>query len=204
MNRGFLVGFRRVVRGVVLAAVAGSGAWGCGVGAQDPSRPEEITLLPPYCKYTQDGSSADAYKAYLTRYGPAWSHMHHYCYALREIGQADRSNTTPQGRRTLISSAIGNIDYVLKRSEVGFPFRPEMLSRKARLLMRTGDANKALETAQRLREEAPTEADGYIILADILTRGGRREEAQRVLTDAEAQVNDKERLARLRSAFFDK
>jgi thioredoxin-like negative regulator of GroEL len=113
-------------------------------------------------------------------------------------------NTPPAAKRGLIGSALGNIEYVLQRSEAGFPFRPEMLSRKARLLMRTGDATTALESAQRLRDEAPTLADGYIIMADILTRGGRREDAERVLTDAEAQVVDKERLARLRNAFFGK
>jgi tetratricopeptide (TPR) repeat protein len=166
-----------------------------------------MALLPPYCNYAQSfpgASQPAAYQAYLARYGNAWSHIHHYCYALQEIMQADRLNTSPQARRTLIRSALGNIDYVLQRSEPGFPFRPEMLSRKARLLMRTGDATKALESAQRLRDEAPTLADGYIIMADILTRGGRREDAERVLTDAEAQVVDKERLARLRNAFFGK
>jgi tetratricopeptide (TPR) repeat protein len=191
----------------MLAAVAGMALSGGVATAQQPSRAEEMAYLPPYCNYTQGypgTAQPGAYQSYLTRYGAAWSHMHHYCWALGEIVRADRMNTPPAVKRGLIGSALGNIEYVLQRSEAGFPCRPEMLSRKARLLMRTGDANKALETAQRLRDEAPTLADGYILMADILTKGGRPEEAQRVLIDAEAQVADKERLARLRSAFLDK
>ena len=190
-----------------MAAVAGSGIWAGLATAQSPDRAEEMAFLPPYCNYTQGypgTSRPGAYQAYMNRYGDAWSHMHHYCWALGEIGRADRMNLQPHIRRGLISSAVGNIDYVLRRSEPGFPFRPEMLWRKARLLIRTGDAKRALETAQRLRDEAPSLADGYVIMAEILSKGGRLEEAQRVIADAEAQVTDKERLARLRSTFVDK
>ncbi|MCL4743887.1 MAG: hypothetical protein KJZ83_00580 [Burkholderiaceae bacterium] len=162
--------------------------------------PEERALLPRWCAYVQGGGGAqhpEVYKAMINRYGDGWTHMHHYCYALVDNMRLDRYSVRNNPSYANWSRAIANIDYVLRSTDTArdFPFRQEALARKARLQMRFSDPAAALATAGQLMAEWPTIPDGYIMVADILLRAGKREQALAILAKGEAAVEDKKGFA---------
>jgi hypothetical protein len=138
----------------------------------------------------------------LARYGEGWSHMHHYCWALVDVMRMSRPPAA--GRRGGYfdaKRALQNIDYVVNQTEAPFPFRPEMLAQRARLLSRTGDLGGAIGTATVLVKEWPTLPEGYVLLAGLLQRADRREDAAAVLRKGDELVADKARYATLRQAY---
>ena len=168
--------------------------------------PEELALLPRWCRYTQNGSAYNSeagqqeYRRYLQRYGRGFSHMHHYCYALINIGRSYRSNRTSSPGYLRVQ-ALDDIDYVLNMAtqDPDFQFRPEILARKVRLLLQNDDLQKAVRTAEQLITEWPKVPDGYTLLAEIALKAGQKARAQEILSAAEQVVTDKEALARQRS-----
>jgi len=166
-------------------------------------RPEERALLPNWCNAVQGWlekpGAQEEYRRLVASYGKGWTHMHHYCWALVDLGRLDRQAGRRSGTRGNFSAAIGNIDYVLRNTEPGFPPRVEILTRKARALARHGTAQAAADTASQLVAEWPQHADGYVILADLLLKAGRRDQATRVLAQGSEKVTDKERFEKLKA-----
>ena len=139
------------------------------------------------------------YQEYVRRYGDGWTAMHHYCWALVDIMRMGKL----AGRNRAVHDhaaerALGNIDYVLQNSTTSFSFRPEILASRARLLIRMNDYGQAAQTAQMLISEGPTLPDGYVLLADILVKAGRTNDAKAVLAKGDELVTDKERYAKMR------
>ena len=60
------------------------------------------------------------------------------------------------------------------------------------------DYGQAAQTAQMLISEGPTLPDGYVLLADILVKAGRTNDAKAVLAKGDELVTDKERYAKMR------
>lgn len=166
-------------------------------------QPEERALLPNWCNAVQgwlDRPGAhEEYRRLVAGYGRGWTHMHHYCWALVDLARLDRQAGRRSGPRGSLSAAIGNIDYVLRNTEPGFPPRADILTRKARALARHGNAQSAAETANQLIAEWPEHADGYVILAGLLVKSGQREQAMQVLAKGSETVTDKERFERLKA-----
>ena len=161
--------------------------------------PEEISVLPRWCGYTQGSKVPGAYERYVAEYGNGWSHMHHYCYALVSINRINRMAVSKAAMPGTIRGAKADLTYVLERTAAPFPWRPEMFVALARLQLREGKADEAARTAQVLIAESPEVADGYTMLAEVLLRSGRKQEADKVLAKGEQMVSDQERFRRLRS-----
>lgn len=163
---------------------------------------EERALLPNWCNAVQGWldrpGAQEEYKRLVAGYGKGWTHMHHYCWALVDLARLDRQAVRGSGTRGSLSAAIGNIDYVLRNTEPGFPPRADILTRKARALARHGSAQRAADTASQLIAEWPQHADGYVILADLLLKSGQREQAKQVLATGSEAVTDKERFEKLK------
>lgn len=160
---------------------------------------EEIAVLPKYCFYTQGSKVPGAYESLLSKYGHGWSHMHHYCYALVNINRLNRMAVSKAGIPGAIQMAQADLLYVLGGTAYPFPWRPEIMVALARLYAREGKPDKAAKTAQALIAEWPKAPDGYTMLADVLIRSGRKDAATQVLSKADEEVTDKERLQRLKS-----
>ncbi len=167
---------------------------------------EEVNLLPGWCRNTQNFArrydTEPRYREMLARYGEGWSHMHHYCWALIDVMRLSRPPA--RGRRAGYvdaNRALQNIDYVVNQTRAPFPFRPEMLVQRTRVLARTGDLKRAIETANALASEWPTLPDGYVLLAELLQRVGRRQDAAAVLARGDGLVEDKARYSALRQAY---
>ena len=61
------------------------------------------------------------------------------------------------------------------------------------------DYGQASQTAQMLILESPSLPDGYVLLAEVLLKAGRSNDASAVLARGDEAVTDKERYAKMRS-----
>jgi hypothetical protein len=152
----------------------------------------EDRLLPPECLYTNSTAFSrarpDLYEALVKRYGEGWTHMHHFCLALRLSLEYHRRGLTPQRRATLPTRIVAEFDYVIRNSPPDFELLPMVLSRKIDFLTMTGRTRDAFETAAELAERFPDLADGHARLAAMLRRAGRTAEADAVLARARSVV----------------
>lgn len=155
------------------------------------ARPED-RLLPAECLYTNGTQHTlarpDLYAGLLKRYGEGWSHMHHYCNALRMNLEYHRSTTPPMRRRTLGQRMIGELDYVIRHSPPYFDLLPLVITRKIEYLDRMGRTSEAFETAMELSERFPDLSEGHARLAVMLRRAGRAAEAEAVIARARGLV----------------
>lgn len=172
-------------------------------------RPEEMTpaersSLPSWCEHTQSfrgpHGAQRAYNDYVSRYGPGWTHVHHYCWALASIIRYSRYDTTAELKRTLASSALADLDYVLRNAPEDFILRYEILARKIRLLVMIGEYSDAENLSETVRSKWPERADSYGLIAEVKLASNQRDDARRILDVGELVVKDKERLAQIRSA----
>ena len=174
---------------------------------------QEWALLPQWCAWTQQApqyganslsrakpsSGINMYEEYVRRYGDGWTAMHHYCWALVDIMRLGKlAGRNQPVHDHAAERALGNLDYVLQNSAIGFAFRPDVLGSRARLLIRMNDYGKAAQTAQILISESPALPDGYVLLADILVKAGRTNDAKAVVAKGDELVTDKERYAKMR------
>ena len=108
--------------------------------------PVELRLLPAYCGDTQiisrlyDRQQApgnyDAHtKPFIDLYGEDFWHMHHYCFGLNRVIQADRAFDSATRNRRLEES-IGEYDYVIKSIRPDSILQPELHTRKGMSLVR--------------------------------------------------------------------
>ncbi|MCK7578192.1 MAG: hypothetical protein MZV65_22290 [Chromatiales bacterium] len=86
----------------------------------------ELSRLPPYCRGTtvinqmMGAEGKELHLHYKRIIGPTYSHLHHYCWALNAENKAATMFDNPMYQRTLLITAIKDIDYVLKYAEPGF------------------------------------------------------------------------------------
>ncbi len=154
--------------------------------------PEERALLSPWCNHT---NGMPGYREMLSRYGQGWSHMHHYCYAeIDSLRLMQPGLNKPRGYAS-VRRAISNLDYVLRNTGPDFVFWSDVMILKTRILDRSGDLAQAVKTAQQLVSGAPKLADGYTLLAGLLLKAGKREEARTILSVGQERASDQERFA---------
>lgn len=204
--------FRALTIDLLLAAVLAVVTTPAKADWPNPTQ-QEWALLPQWCAWTQGAprfgaysltrtapvGGTNMYEEYVRRYGDGWTAMHHYCWALVDILRMGKlAGRNRAGHDHSAGRALGNIDYVLQNSAPGFAFRPEIFGSRTRLLIRMNDYGQAAQTAQILISEAPTLPDGYVLLADILAKAGRANDARSVLARGDEAVTDKERYAKMR------
>lgn len=166
---------------------------------------EEWALLPSWCANTMadDGQRGPRrLPEMLARYGGDFNHMHHYCWGVVQEMRSSNSRLPGHLQRTNAAGAVGNYDYVLRNTQPGFVFRLDTLRRKAGVLQRSGQMDKAIAAAQQAIKEFPTEPEGYIAAAFVYLAAKRRDLAEQVLTAGAEQVTDKDRLQRAREVLL--
>ena len=134
----------------------------------------ELALLPEYCRDTQGtvwggpgGEQSPAAPKWLALMGDDFWHMHHYCYGLRDMLQADRA-ISDQAKRHLYGDAVNQYRYVITNARESMVLMPEVYYRLGEALIKQGDtasANEALEAARRLK---PDYWPAYLLWVDQL------------------------------------
>lgn len=169
----------------------------------DEMTADELRAIPPWCQHTQTfdrhPTAPNLYDSYVSRYGEGWTHVHHYCWALGSILRYSRFDQSLQSKQNLARSALDDIDYVLQRIGDDFVLRYEIMLRKARLLSMIGEANIAFQFSQQIISTWPDRADSYGVAAEILSILNRKDEATKLLVEAETRVKDKQRLEQIRA-----
>lgn len=142
----------------------------------------DLVGLPAYCYGTQGirriSGDRTPIKVYLQRYGDAYYHLHHYCYALKtekEVAQNKRPTYN-------LDYAIGDIDYVLKRNrDPDFFLLPEIYAAKARMLFKLSRPDDAAKWLMKAIAANPRYVPAYARLSDYYARRGKTDEAIAIL-----------------------
>lgn len=182
-------------------ALLGLLSWTTGQVHASPQTPTEteLLLLPKYCLGTQHyrGFSKDTVPIdeYMRMYGKAFYHTHHYCNALIMENDIPRIKETWLKKSTA-NYALGEIQYVLDRSETDFKLLPDIYSTRARLLQflgRNGEAIGALMLAIQANKQYEP---GYLQLSDLFKKLGKNDKAVEVLQEGLANVPGSKRIIR--------
>jgi len=150
-------------------ALLNHAAWAMGTNGEI-SDLTELAALPAYCKGTQltrDVShDPKPLEDYVAIYGHAYTHLHHYCWALN----AENHN----GR---FDQMLGNINYVIELAPVTFSILPAIYISKARILFKAKRDLEALATLFRLTQIKPDYAAAYAQLGDYYQKSGDKRSA---------------------------
>lgn len=170
--------------------------------------PREVSLLPPYCKYTQlyrqnipGGDNPTAIKHMYATYGPGFHALHHYCWAIIATNRALYLARSKELRAFYLKDAIGDIDYVIANSPRDFVLLPELLTAKAKNLIRLDRGAVAVGELLRAIEIKPDYWPPYAVLADYYQEMGEAKQARDILERGLSTIPDaqalKKRLVRL-------
>jgi hypothetical protein len=164
---------------------ANSAGYPDDLGAMDS---REVAMLPNYCIYTYSfrdagvpGSTNEAEVARWTQIiGPMFRHLHHYCLGIMKTNRALIIATDPTAKRSYLSSAIGEFDYVINRSPADFVLLPEILMKKGENLIRLGKDREGVATLEQSIQLKPDYAPPYGILSDYYKSKGNGAKALEV------------------------
>ena len=120
--------------------------------------------------------------------GGMFNNMHHYCWGLTKTNYAilfyGTLKRTPQERRALLNSAIGEFDYVIERAPPDFVLLPEFLTKKGESLVDLGKPSLAAVEFQRAMQLKPDYWPPYVALSDYYKDIGNPKMAREVLERA--------------------
>jgi tetratricopeptide (TPR) repeat protein len=195
--------FVRLALGLSLVATAfptpAQTDWGRLVDMQRLSA-SEWAVLPEYCPntlvYHQGGP---AYQDWVTRLGPGFSAMHHYCWGLVKARRA--SSVVGQFRSALLEDAIREIEYVRSNTPEDFVLRPEVLLRGGQWAATLEQHARALEYFEASIKAKTDYWPAYLEIANVNLAIKRRQHAvealRRGLEQAPAQPALQAALARI-------
>jgi tetratricopeptide (TPR) repeat protein len=149
---------------------------------------QEYRELPPYCQQQNNivqghggvGAIPGGPAMWLSRLGPSYYAVHHYCWAM--IAQARASRTLDPKQRALhLASVLGDLGYAIDNSTKDFVLLPEMLVRRGDFYK---DSKRYPESAKDYLQAIqlkPDYAVAYARLSDFYKRAGQTEEAKKTL-----------------------
>lgn len=174
MNRSFVL---CIAAGMLLLCAAPS--W-----AQGKAPDDGLGFLPQVCqdrlRYGQLPNHPTTLH-WLKVLGGGYSYLHHYCYGLEDIAKASRYGVTDAERQHYLRGAVGEINFVLARTDETFLLRYAMLLAQADAWTKLRNWPKAQAVLQSAIELKPEEEVGYYRLAEVQLSAGQRTEARGTL-----------------------
>jgi tetratricopeptide (TPR) repeat protein len=171
---------------IVLAILILSGT---AAGGEPPSSGRNVSLadlafMPPYCRGTQlirdVSKDPKSVQEYVATYGKPFIHLHHYCWALNWERKAWREKRRGQ-RDWKLERALGDIKYVLDRSDAGFVLLPEIYSTQAKILSTLDRDPLAISALQNAIKAKPDYVPAYIKLSDYYIKANNKTQAIKIL-----------------------
>ena len=171
----------------------------------------EIYLLPRYCVYTLTfrrklprADTASEVERLTKEMGPAFGHLHHYCWGLMKTNRANLLARTEQDRLYYLRDSLGEFDYVIERAPLDFKLLPEILTKKGDTLIRLDRAGEGMLEFERAIKIKPDYWQAYAAMSDYYKETGQltkaRESLEKGLSAAPNAKTLKERLAGLDAA----
>lgn len=144
----------------------------------------ELAALPAYCKGTQVTREVShdpkPIEDYVAIYGHAYTHLHHYCWALND-----------ENHDNYFDRMLDNIKYVVDKAPLNFAMLPEIFITKARILFKAKRDTDALATLLQLTQIKPGYATAYAQLGDYFQRVGDKNSAIRYYEQGLIKTNKK-------------
>lgn len=152
------------------------------------ARPEnvsdsELQLLPRYCRDTQWFQERYARQRdfWVSRMGPTFSHMHHYCWGLLNLNRARKADVQ-LGRNTAgIYNILNDFHYVTNLAPADFVLLPEIYTRIGEVELLAKNPRKANKAFSRARELKPDYWPAYSHWAEFLIKARKRTEAMEMV-----------------------
>lgn len=171
----------RLVLGLMLMAMAGR-----TTAVPGNITEAEIKLLPSYCPDTQVFADGDARttprgKYWISRMGPTFGAMHHYCWGLINMSRSRRAGVPENERRQQWETARGDFLYVVKHSTPDFILLPEIYTRIGEVELLLKNPDRAKEAFAKARALKPDYWPAYSHWAEFLMKIGRRPEALKIV-----------------------
>ena len=92
--------------------------------------PAEIALMPDYCQ-AKMGTNDEFRQLWNKRMGPdRFMHLHHYCHGLKQMNRY-KIVFDAQQRRSILQTAVGEFDYVVRNWPDDFYLKAEAKTQKA-------------------------------------------------------------------------
>lgn len=177
--------------------------------------PGEWAVLPNWCYDTQGGpygapegaewlNKSPRAAHWVSKMGRDFWHLHHYCWALRDLHRLRRPDLSPRERSLLQERAISDIQYTIKYCEPTMPLMPEVLLRFGELHLMQNNPEAAQQAFQESRRLKPDYWPAYTRWADVLIGLKIWDQARAVLEEGLSHCPDcspiKERLAAVAEA----
>ena len=172
----------------------------CGTAnAQFQVRANEMPFLPKYCEHAQTfpTRAPDGVAYWTARLGPAFHHIHHYCWALSRMHRAQTMAANDPVRNGYYDSAIKDIDYFIQRAEPNFVLLPEMLTRRGEALAKLKRHVDAETTFSEAIERKPDYWPAYKGLANTYLDQSRVANARETLNLGISKSSDPRMLERM-------
>jgi len=156
-------------------------------------KPENITeaemaLLPQYCPDTFGFKYGDAYfntspnaPEWVGLMGKSFWAMHHYCWALINLGRAQKPSMSAMQRQATREYAISDMQYVIENSTPDFIMLPEIFTKKGEVLLTLKRPLEARDAFAKARELKPDYWPPYFQWGGYLMRAGQKNEAREVV-----------------------
>ncbi len=187
----YAVRYSRLIAAVLLLCALGAKAQQLIPGYSDDVKEydvRELPLLPEYCKFTQDfrekvpgGSEAGQWEHWTAVLGPAFVHLHHYCWGLMKANRGFFLARDAFARTHFLNDAIREYDYVITRSSPDFVLLPEVLTKKGQALLRLGRVPAAMGVLERAMDLKPDYWPPYAYASDYYLDVGDRDRAREYL-----------------------
>jgi tetratricopeptide (TPR) repeat protein len=136
-------------------------------------RPQEMYMLPEYCKYTQDfrdhvpgGNNEIEIQRWTKLMGETFIHMHHYCYALQATNRAVFLSRTHAERQHNLFVSIYEFNYVIHNATPDFALLPDIYTRKGEALIQMGKVGEGMADLQRAIDMKPDHWQAYAAISD--------------------------------------
>jgi len=170
--------------------------WGVPAHAADlpgTPTPEEMVLLPEYCKVRYTDSRSPEFQAWMQRVGPKFMGVHHFCNGVNYINRY-LYRTTDKKRDYYLSRALPEIDYVAKEMPPDFPLAGDIyLNRGIALQLMKKDSLAIIDFYKSI-EHDPKQVRAYIAIADMHSKANNKSKALESITTGLRNVPDSKNL----------
>jgi tetratricopeptide (TPR) repeat protein len=176
---------------------------------------KQYFLLPDYCKakmsdymrgpvagkigstsaWRREAANAMVPESQIPRWkkrvGADFLHLHHYCYGLALMNDAEDPRKSRGESRRIYRRAVGEVDYTRSKSRPGAPLWEVMSISYARALGGAGEWSQSQEVFQELLAANPTNPDIWVEYARQLKGNGKVNDAVSLLEQGLEKTQNK-------------
>jgi tetratricopeptide (TPR) repeat protein len=147
--------------------------------------PEETALLPSYCGYVQEapGFNTEGHARWKAIHGEAFHSFHHYCWAIVHLMRADRHSLPMTERRFQLTSALDEIEYVVRHTPSTNTLYPELLTNQGMILRRLDKPRDAIPYLEKAAQADPKYHRAYSEMAKSYLALGDKQRARAALEE---------------------